>query len=58
MGLVVILTLAIAAGLAASTRGDLSEDMKVSVLMVHHEPFSADLSIFSIRGTHCTRHYG
>jgi hypothetical protein len=58
VGLVVILTLAVAAGLAASTRGDLSEDMKVSILMVDHEPFSADLSTFSIRGTHCTRLYG
>jgi hypothetical protein len=36
----VILTLAVAAGLAASSRGDISQDMKVSVLMVLQEPFS------------------
>ena len=54
-----ILAFAVAAGLAASSRGDLSQDMKVSVLMVYTLRFlGTDRSTFSTMGIPCIQRYG
>jgi hypothetical protein len=56
--MMVILSLGVVAGLAASTRGDLSHENETDVLKVSNSSNRSHNSTFSFMVMHYIRHYG